>query len=76
MAAASTEEAYRNGVTTQGDIKEREWQPIELYMDGPKCLYIYVRIDLLVDSQSNHTGHTRMPKLIQLVSVIMTQFIW
>ena len=75
MAAASTKEAYHNGATTQGDIKEREWQPIELYMDGPKCLYIYVRIDLLVDSQSNHTGHTRMPKLIQLVSVIMTQSI-
>ena len=76
MAAASTKEAYHNGATTQRDIKEREWQPIELYMDGPKCLYIYVRIDLLVDSQFNHTGHTRMPKLIQLVSVIMTQFIW
>lgn len=76
MAAASTEEAYHSGVTTQRDIKEREWQPIDLYMDGPKCLYIYVRIGLLVDSQFNHTGHTRMPKLIQLVSVIMTQSIW
>ena len=76
MEATSTEEAYHSGVTTQRDIKEREWQPIDLYMDGPKCFYIYVRIGLLVDSQFNHTGHTRMPKLIQLVSVIMTQSIW